>query len=113
MEHRMSLRPIPFGMIKSGQKTVELRLFDEKRAAIRVGDTLRFCCTEGGEPLFARVITLHRFSSFSALYAALPLLKCGYTEEDIATAAPSDMDEYYSPEEQRLYGVVGIELCVI
>jgi hypothetical protein len=54
---------------------------------------------------------LHRFQSFSELYEALPLLQCGYTEADIATAHPSDMEQYYSVEEQAKYGVVGIELC--
>lgn len=28
----------------------------------------------------------------------------------IGAARPSDMEAYYSPEEQRQYGVVGIEL---
>ena len=40
------------------------------------------------------------------------MLKCGYTEEDIGTASPSDMAAYYSPEEQKKYGVVGIEISV-
>ena len=33
------------------------------------------------------------------------------TAEDIDSASPSDMDEYYSAEQQKKYGVVGIELC--
>jgi hypothetical protein len=37
-------------------------------------------------------------------------LQCGYTEDDIDTAHPSDMEQYYSVEEQKKYGVVGIEL---
>ena len=43
----------------------------------------------------------------------LPLLKCGYTEKDIATASPDDMDFYYSKEKQEKYGVVGIEVEVL
>ena len=57
-----------------------------------------------------RVTALHLFESFSALYRALPLDKCGYTEENIATASPRDMDIYYSREEQAQFGVVAIEL---
>jgi hypothetical protein len=38
-------------------------------------------------------------------------LQCGYTEEDVDNANPSDMAQYYSPEEQAQFGVVGIELC--
>ena len=43
-------------------------------------------------------------------YKSLPLLKCGYTTDNIDTATPTDMEQYYSVEEQKKYGVVGIEL---
>lgn len=46
MEHIMNLRPKPFGMIKDGRKTIELRLYDEKRRQIVVGDTIQFMNTE-------------------------------------------------------------------
>ena len=75
-----------------------------------VGDEIEFTCVESGERLSKKVKALHVFSSFSELYAALPLEKCGYTEENIGSASPSDMEEYYSREEQSRYGVVGIEL---
>ncbi|MBR5797979.1 MAG: ASCH domain-containing protein [Clostridia bacterium] len=106
----MNLTPAPFAMIKSGQKTIELRLFDEKRQHIRVGDEIVFTNTESGETLAKTVAKLHRFDSFEELYRALPLLKCGYTAEDVHAAHPSDMEQYYSVEEQQKYGVVGIEL---
>jgi len=41
------------------------------------------------------------------------LLECGYTEEDIDTALPEDMEEYYSKEKQAQYGVVGIKISLI
>ena len=46
----------------------------------------------------------------SGQMAALPLMACGYTPEEARTASPRDMDRYYSPEVQRQWGVVGIEL---
>ena len=55
-------------------------------------------------------MNLHRFDSFEELYGALPLLKCGYTPEDVGDAHPRDMEQYYSPKEQARYGVVGIEI---
>ena len=108
--HSMKLNPAPFEMIKSGQKTIELRLFDEKRRQIAPGDTIVFTHSETGETLRAAVVKLHRFDSFEALYESLPLLQCGYTEKDIHTAHPADMAQYYSAEQQEKYGVVGIEL---
>ena len=110
MLHTMKLRHKPFSMIKSGKKTIELRLFDEKRQQIKVGDEIVFANTQTGETLTKTVIKTHRFGSFAELYKTLPLLQCGYTEETIGKAHPSDMEEYYSAEQQREYGVVGIEL---
>ena len=40
MTHHMNLNPQPFSMIADGTKTIELRLLDEKRSLISVGDTL-------------------------------------------------------------------------
>ena len=108
--HPMKLNPAPFEMVKNGQKTVELRLFDEKRQRIKVGDRIVFTNTVTGETLGKTVVKLHRFDSFAELYGSLSLLQCGYTIEDVDKAHPSDMERYYSVEEQKQYGVVGIEL---
>ncbi len=113
MYHQMRLSPAPFEQIQCGKKTIELRLWDEKRRLIHIGDTICFTNTQDANAqLRARVTALHRFESFEALYAALPLLQCGYDEETIKFAHPSDMEQYYSSAEQKSYGVVGIELTL-
>ena len=112
VEHDMSLFPEPFEKIKSGRKTIELRLWDEKRQKIKIGDTIVFTNTVSGDKLRVTALNLHRFDSFEELYKNLSLLKCGYKEDEIDTAQPSDMDEYYSAEKQAKYGVVGIEICL-
>ena len=107
----MSLYPEPFVMIKSGVKTIELRLYDEKRRMIAVGDEIVFTCTEPPfEQIHTKVRNLYQYHSFKELYADLPLLKCGYTEADISAAKPGDMDAYYTKEQQAEFGVVGIEI---
>jgi 23S rRNA (uracil1939-C5)-methyltransferase len=108
--HEMKLNSEPFEKIKSGEKTIELRLYDEKRQKIQEGDTIVFTNNATGETLTKRVAKLYRFDSFEELYKTLPLLQCGYTAEDVDKAHPSDMEQYYSAEEQSKYGVVGIEL---
>jgi ASC-1-like (ASCH) protein len=109
----MKLNPAPFEMIKSGQKTIELRLFDEKRQQIKVGDEIIFTNTVTGETLETSVVNLHRFDSFEELYKSLPLLQCGYTSENVGKATPADMEQYYSVEEQKEYGVLGIQIRVL
>lgn len=114
MTHTLNLHADPFEMIRSGRKTIELRLFDEKRSQIAVGDTLVFTHSDNAaETLTARVTALHRFPDFAALYAALPLDKCGYLPEELPAASPEDMNVYYSAEKQALYGVVGIEIALL
>ena len=109
----MKLRPAPFEMIKSGQKTIELRLYDEKRQLIKVGDEIIFTNIVTEEKLHVKVSNLHRFDSFDDLYKSLPLLKCGYTSENIERATPADMEQYYPAEEQKEFGVLGIEIKVL
>ncbi len=110
--HNMKLHPSPFKMIKDGDKTFELRLLDEKRKKTKKGDIIIFTNTESGETITASVLALHAFNNFEELYNSLPLLKCGYSILDIDTAKPSDMEAYYSKDEQKQYGVVGIEIAV-
>lgn len=45
MKHTMKLRPNPFRMILCGEKTYELRLYDEKRQCIKIGDEIVFVNT--------------------------------------------------------------------
>ena len=113
MTHSMRLQPTPFEMIRNGTKTIELRLFDEKRRKIRIGDTISFTNTVSKEILTVKVLELYVFDSFETLYSQLPLLDCGYTKDDIDTASPDDMNEYYPEEQQQRYGVVGIKVAVL
>ena len=113
-EHIMKLHPEPFAKIKDGSKTIELRLYDEKRQRISIGDTIRFINTESAaDAVVVRVRDLFIFDSFEELYKHLPLTECGYTEEDIYAASPDDMEVYYSKEKQSQYGVVGIQLSLM
>jgi len=112
-EHIMNLTPAPLKKIREGQKTIELRLYDDKRKNISIGDTIIFINTEdSNDTLTVIVKNLFVFGSFNELYSNLPLLKCGYTEDNVDKASPDDMELYYSKEKQSQYGVVGIEIVL-
>lgn len=90
-------------------KTIELRLNDEKRQQVQVGDFIEFSMIDNSrEKLQTRVTALHRFDSFQELYASLPKEKLGYKYDE--TPDPDHMDAYYPHEKQEEYGVLGIEL---
>ena len=105
----MKLKESPFIKIKNGSKTIELRLNDEKRQQVQVGDFIEFSLLDNPtEKIQTRVTALHHFNSFQELYASLPKEKLGYSSSD--TPNPDHMDEYYPREKQEQYGVLGIEL---
>ena len=107
--HEMHLNDRPFQSVKSGNKTIEMRLYDEKRRKIKKGDIIIF--KNNDQRLQAKVINLHIFDSFDLLYSAFDKQKIGYDKNE--PAKPSDMLEYYSKEDQQKYGVVGIEIELI
>lgn len=114
LTHVMRLQDAPFSMIACGKKDIELRLYDEKRQKIKQGDLICFVHAEDeSRTLTCRVFALHRFPTFAKLYQALPLDRCGYTEQALKDARPEDMELYYSKEEQAKYGVVGIEIVLL
>ncbi len=111
-QHSMKLRPEPFVKVANGTKTIELRLWDEKRRLINIGDLIRFENADDDTEIVRVVVKdLHIFPSFRELYASLDLTKCGYTDEEKASASPDDMNEYYSHEQQLAHCVVGIEIA--
>ena len=112
--HEMSLRESPYRAVASGRKVMEMRLFDPKRQALRVGDTIRFSLVGGDEAVPAQVLGLHYFPSFHELYSTLiprvGAMALGYADGDVPH--PDDMLEYYSEDAIRRFGVVGIEIAI-
>lgn len=106
--HEMKLKDWAFDSIKNGFKTIEMRLNDEKRKLVKIGDIIEFTNIETNEKLKVCVINLHYFNTFEELYKSFDKVKLGYKESDIAS--PSDMDIFYSKGEQEKYGVLGIEI---
>ncbi len=113
MTHNMKLWRDAFYHIANGSKTIELRLNDEKRQQINVGDTIIFNRTKNNDTITANVKALHKFADFKELYEHLPLEKCGYSKDELKTAHYTDMEQYYSKEQIAKYGALGIELCDI
>ena len=111
MVYPMKLQHQPFLAIKSGRKKIEMRLNDDKRKKIKVGDMVEFTDVKTGEALLCKVVNLHLYASFDELYKNHDKISIGYEENEIAD--PKDMLAYYSAEEVERYGVVGIELKIV
>mgnify|MGYP001048468755 FL=1 len=108
MKHEMKLNNEPFERIKNGTKTIELRLNDEKRKLLTVGDYIEFTNRVTNEKLLVEVIDLFKYNSFEELYKHFNKIEIGYSINEEAN--PKDMENYYSKEEQEKYGVLGIKI---
>lgn len=106
--HYMNLHDGPFNLINNGTKNVELRLNDSKRKKIKTGDLIEFTNRVTNEKLVVRVVDLIKFKNFYDLYESFDKVSLGYSEDEEANA--SDMELYYSKEEQEKYGVLAIKI---
>jgi len=112
MTHEMKLRQEPFDYIVKGIKTIELRLNDEKRKLINIGDKIRFSLIDSpNQSIETVVINLHRFNSFKELFSTRLFEKCGW-KELTAEEAVENMRQYYTETEEINYGVIGIEIYI-
>ena len=110
MLHKMKLQEDPFERIKNGTKTVEFRLYDEKRRTIQIGDEIEFSkLPELQEKLLVKVIDLYKEESFEKLFKKVFV---GEDKEKIIEKAKS-MNRFYTPEKEKEYGVVGIKIEII
>ncbi len=110
MTHYMNLVPSAFIKIANGYKTIELRLNDEKRKRIQINDAIIFNCVGNYDIIIAKVKALHRFDDFKALYEKLPLDKCGYPAQFLNISNYTDMERYYSKDQIKKIGALGIEI---
>lgn len=108
MIHKMKLWREPFSMIKNGKKDIELRLNDEKRQKIKVGDTIVFISNISEEEVRCEVVNLHYYDSFEELYKHFDKERLGYRENEVPNF--NDMGKFYLKDEINRYGVVGIEI---
>lgn len=97
-----------FELFKNGKKDIEVRINDEKRRTLKIGDGITFLKRpEEQEKLETKVIGLEYYSDFEELvrlYDIERLYYPNYTKEQYL----NDLGKFYSNEEQLKYGVVAI-----
>ena len=105
--HEMKLQPEYYNFIKSGTKRIELRLNDEKRQLINIGDKIIFFKEPSLDESFeAIVVDLLHYSSFVELFEDFDISilsdKSMSKQELLST-----LEKIYTPEKQLKYGVLG------
>ena len=103
---KMHLHDEPFQKIKNGKKKIEMRIKDEKRSTIKVGDTIEFENRKTKEVISKKIINLYSYKNFEELIKNYNKEILGYNEEDNIL---EELEIYYPKEEQEKYGVIAIE----
>ena len=110
MLHQLKLQERFFDYIENGTKRIELRLYDEKRRAINLGDEIEFLkLPDLEDKLKVKVCGLLRYSSFSDLFKDFDisiLADKSMSKEELLNV----LQEFYTQEEQEKYGVLGIRI---
>lgn len=111
MHHIMKLQPGPFDRIADGSKTIELRLYDEKRKAISIGDTITFTREpEQQQQITVKVVALLHYPTFKDLLADFPPDYFGGADRE---ALLDEVHCFYSLEDQQPNGVLGIKIALV
>ena len=108
--HQLKLATEPFDAIISGNKTIESRLYDTKRQKIQIGDRIIFTNRDNSEQtVTTEVVGLLRYATFRNLFSHNNPRKFG---GDNVEWLENQISEFYSIEDQKIYGVIGIEFKV-
>jgi len=108
--HQLKLATEPFNAIISGDKTIESRLYDTKRQKIQIGDRIIFTNRDNSEQtVTTEVVGLLRYATFRDLFSHNNPRKFG---GDNVEWLENQISEFYSIEDQKIYGVIGIEFKV-
>ena len=106
----MKLQPEYYNFILNGTKRIEIRLYDEKRQNIKLGDTIKFLKEpELLESFNAKVTGLLRYNSFKDMFKDFDisiLSDKSMTKEELIKV----LEQFYTKEKQERYGVLGIRI---
>lgn len=113
MVHEMKLQPKYYNYILNGTKRIELRLNDEKRQTIKLGDKIKFLKEPNlNESFIVNVIDILKYNSFIDLfndYDISILSDKSMTKEELLR----DLEMFYTKEKQEKYGVIGIRIELV
>lgn len=110
MIHEMKLQPEYYDFIRKGTKRIEIRLNDEKRQQIKIGDTIKFFKEpELIESFNAKVVDLLKYNNFNDMFKDFDISVLAdktMTKEELINT----LEQFYTKEKQEKYGVLGIKI---
>ena len=105
----MELQNAYYNFILKGTKRIELRLFDEKRQKIKLGDIITVINAQTNEEFEVKVVGLLHYETFEDLfldYDIEVLADKSMTKEELK----NELEKFYPIEKQKQYSVLGIRV---
>lgn len=113
MEHTMGLYEEHLNNIKNGDKIIEVRLNDEKRRKIKIGDTIRFIqVPDEAVEIRAEVKELTVYPTFKDMYENVSAEDMG-SRGDTVEEMVKNTYEIYTPDQERIDGTLAIGIKYI
>ena len=110
MEHELKLQPKYYEYILGGTKDIEIRLYDEKRQKINIGDTIIFKKEpELNESFKVKVIGLLRYENFDGLFNDFTIDRLA-DKSMKKSELLEELEKFYTKKKQKEYGVLGIRI---
>lgn len=112
MEYSMGLQEKYFNAMKYGSKKIEMRLNDEKRKELKIGDTIYFLLEpDRKKSLKSKITKLTKYNNFEEAVEDIQIEFLA-SSNDTKEKYLNDLNKYYSMEDQNEYGVLAIEVEV-
>lgn len=109
----LKLQPEFYNYMLTGTKRIEIRLNDEKRQEIKLGDTIKILKEPNLDESFeVKVIGLLRYNSFADMFNDFDisvLADKNMTKEKLL----NELEKFYTRESQEEFGVLGIRIELI
>jgi ASC-1-like (ASCH) protein len=106
--HEMKIQPAYYEAILNGNKRIEIRLNDDKRQLIKIGDVINFKRADNLEENFdVIVIDLLYYPTFDEIINDLDIELIANNDSD-KNDLKALLSKFYTKEDEQKYGVVGI-----
>ena len=110
MEHELKLQPRYYEYILGGTKDIEIRLYDEKRQKINLGDIIILKKEpELNESFKVKVVGLLRYENFEGLFKDFGVDRLA-DKSMKKSELLEELEKFYTKEKQKEYGVLGIRI---
>ncbi len=110
VRHLMKLQPQYFDLMDEEVKIYEVRLLDEKRQGVMIGDVIEFVKEPNlNEMIGGKVQEILKFSSFEQMAKNLPARELGF-EGKSKQEIEEIYHKFYSREDEIKYGVVAFKI---